>query len=367
MNFIKIRDVTDFVRNGASIKQPKQCSTGIPITRIETVSNSVFNWDKLGFADITDDKYKDYYLKDKDVLLSHINSAKFLGRSVLFEAKDNNPIIHGMNLLCLRFMQSKYCPKFFVWYSNSRIAKNYFEENTKKAVNQASITSTAIKEMPIPDLSLPEQQKIAAHLDSIQSAIDNKKQQLQQLDELVKSKFVEMFGDPITNSKNFPTKKVIDVVTLQRGYDLPIQDRDSTGSIPVYGSNGQLGTHSISKIDKGIVTGRSGTIGEVHLCNEPFWPLNTTLFSNNTHGNNLIYLKYLLDFFDLKRFKSGVGVPTLNRNEFHDEQIIDVDFELQNDFAAYVQKIDSAKSIIKTQLNDLNELLESKMDFYFGE
>lgn len=131
MNFIKIRDVTDFVRNGASIKQPKQCSTGIPITRIETVSNSVFNWDKLGFADITDDKYKDYYLKDKDVLLSHINSAKFLGRSVLFEAKDNNPIIHGMNLLCLRFMQSKYCPKFFVWYSNSRIAKNYFEENTK--------------------------------------------------------------------------------------------------------------------------------------------------------------------------------------------------------------------------------------------
>lgn len=212
-----------------------------------------------------------------------------------------------------------------------------------------------------------EQQKIAAHLDSIQSAIDNKKQQLQQFDELVKSKFVEMFGDPITNSKNFSTKKVIDVVTLQRGYDLPIQDRDSTGSIPVYGSNGQLGTHSISKIDKGIVTGRSGTIGEVHLCNEPFWPLNTTLFSNNTHGNNLIYLKYLLDFFDLKRFKSGVGVPTLNRNEFHDEQIIDVDFELQNTFAKYVQKIDSAKSIIKTQLVDLQELLDSKMDEYFGE
>lgn len=224
-----------------------------------------------------------------------------------------------------------------------------------------------VKEIMFTEKSLSEQQKIAAHLDSIQSAIDNKKQQFQQLDELVKSKFVEMFGDPITNSKNFPTKKVIDVVTLQRGYDLPIQDRDSTGSIPVYGSNGQLGTHSISKIDKGIVTGRSGTIGEVHLCNEPFWPLNTTLFSNNTHGNNLIYLKYLLDFFDLKRFKSGVGVPTLNRNEFHDEQIIDVDFELQTTFAEYVQKIDSAKSIIKTQLADLQELLDSKMDEYFGE
>ena len=78
-------------------------------------------------------------------------------------------------------------------------------------------------------------------------------------------------------------------------------------------------------------------------------------------------MKYLLDFFDLKRFKSGVGVPTLNRNEFHDEQIIDVDFELQTTFAEYVQKIDSAKSIIKTQLADLQELLDSKMDEYFGE
>ena len=47
--------------------------------------------------------------------------------------------------------------------------------------------------------------------------------------------------------------------------------------------------------------------------------------------------------------------------------ITDPPIDLQNTFAEYVQKIDSAKSIIKTQLNDLNELLESKMDFYFGE
>ena len=166
-----------------------------------------------------------------------------------------------------------------------------------------------------------------------------------------------MFGNPITNSKKFPTKKVIDVVTLQRGYDLPVQDRDSTGNIPVFGSNGILGTHNVAKINKGVVTGRSGTIGEVYLCDEPFWPLNTTLFSNDTHGNNLCYLKYLLEFFDLKRFKSGVGVPTLNRNEFHDEQIIAVPLDLQNKFAAFVQQIDKSKFVLQQQIQKLQKLL----------
>lgn len=224
-----------------------------------------------------------------------------------------------------------------------------------------------LKEIQYTEKTLSEQQKIATELDTIQSAIDKKKQQLSLLDEAVKSEFVEMFGNPITNSKKFPTKKVIDVVTLQRGYDLPVQDRDSTGNIPVFGSNGILGTHNVPKINKGVVTGRSGTIGEVYLCDEPFWPLNTTLFSNDTHGNNLCYLKYLLEFFDLRRFKSGVGVPTLNRNEFHDEQIIDVPFELQNKFATFVQQINKSKIVVKKQVENLKELLDYKMDKYFGE
>jgi type I restriction enzyme S subunit len=175
-----------------------------------------------------------------------------------------------------------------------------------------------------------------------------------------------MFGDPQNNNKQFPTKKLIDVVTLQRGHDLPVQNRDSHGSVPVYGSNGVLGFHTIAKCDRGIITGRSGTIGEVYVSEEPFWPLNTTLYSNNTHGNNLIYLKYLLMFFNLKRFKSGAGVPTLNRNEFHGKEIMDVPIELQNEFADFVKLIDKSKFIVQKQIDDLQELLDSKMDEYFG-
>ncbi len=253
-------------------------------------------------------------------------------------------------------------PKYLFYF-----CKSFNFESLNTTVTIPSLTKNNLLKIKMPIVSLDEQKKIATQLDTIQSAIDNKKQQLTLLDEVVKSEFVEMFGNPIHNTKGFPTKKVIDVVTMQRGYDLPVQDRETTGNIPVFGSNGILGNHNVAKIDKGIVTGRSGTIGEVYMCEEPFWPLNTTLFSNDTHGNNICYLKFLLEFFDLKRFKSGVGVPTLNRNEFHDEQIIDVSLELQNKFATFVQQIDKSKVVVKKQIADLQELLDSKMQEYFGE
>ena len=265
---------------------------------------------------------------------------------------------------CYRLTDINAFPKF-LFYSLKASQNGIMELRTGAAM--PNIKKESLKNFEISIIEDKEEQiKIAAELDTIQSAIDNKKQQLALLDEAVKSEFVEMFGDPIYNSKNFPTKKVIDVVTMQRGYDLPVQDRDSKGKIPVFGSNGILGNHNLAKMDKGIITGRSGTIGEVYMCETPFWPLNTTLFSNDTHGNNICYLKFLLEFFDLKRFKSGVGVPTLNRNEFHDEQIIDVPLDLQNQFAAFVQKIDKSKFVVKQQITDLQELLDSKMQEYFS-
>ena len=208
-----------------------------------------------------------------------------------------------------------------------------------------------LKETKIRKYDKSIQNTIIDELDKINLAISLKESILNHLDELVKSRFIEMFGDPQNNNKQFPTKKLIDVVTLQRGHDLPVQNRDSHGSVPVYGSNGVLGFHTIAKCDRGIITGRSGTIGEVYGSEEPFWPLNTTLYSNNTHGNNLIYLKYLLMFFNLKRFKSGAGVPTLNRNEFHGKEIMDVPIELQNEIADFVKLIYKSKFVGYFTLN----------------
>ena len=215
-------------------------------------------------------------------------------------------------------------------------------------------------------LRIEEQENIICILNIIKKLITKRKCQLEELNLLVKSRFNEMFGDPISNSLKLPIKKFEKVVTLQRGFDLPIQNRQ-VGEINVWGSNGIVATHTESKVtEQGIVTGRSGSIGKVYVTEKEYWPLNTTLFSKELHGNNPIFLKYLLEAFKLERFNNGTGVPTLNRNIVHKEDIIYVPLSLQNEFADFVAQVDKSQLAIQKSLEELETLKKSLMQEYFG-
>jgi type I restriction enzyme S subunit len=121
--------------------------------------------------------------------------------------------------------------------------------------------------------------------------------------------------------KGWQTKKLVDVATLQRGFDLPTQDR-SSGDVPLVTSSGISDTVSKSAVrGPGVATGRSGSIGNVFFIEEDFWPLNTVLYVKDFHGNDPRFVFHLLKNFDLKRFATGTGVPTLNRNFVHDELV----------------------------------------------
>ena len=232
---------------------------------------------------------------------------------------------------------------------------------------QPNLSAGYLKTIEFKLPSLEQQTRITRNLSKIDELLLLRKQQIAKLDELVKVRFVEMFGDPIGNTKNLPVTKFVDVVKMQRGFDLPVQERKSDGMIPVYGSNGVLGYHDISKVKGGgVITGRSGTIGKVFYEKGEFWPLNTTLFSLNSHGNDVVYLKYLLELFDLSRFTEGTGVPTLNRNKFHDELIIDVPLDEQERFAAFVERVDQQKQIVQQSLEKLELMKKALMQEYFG-
>lgn len=119
--------------------------------------------------------------------------------------------------------------------------------------------------------------------------------------------------------KGWVEKKLGDVCTLQRGFDLPKGSR-TAGDFPLVSSSGVIDTHDIFKVKApGVATGRSGSIGNVFYIEEDFWPLNTVLYVKDFHGNYARFVYYLLRQFDLGKFSSGVGVPTLNRNFVHDE------------------------------------------------
>ena len=115
--------------------------------------------------------------------------------------------------------------------------------------------------------------------------------------------------------------ELMNVCTLQRGFDLPKKERTS-GAVPLMSSSGAIDSVNSAKVTgPGVVTGRSGSIGQVYFIEDNFWPLNTTLYVRDFHGNDPRFVYYLLSNFDLRRFASGAGVPTLNRNHIHDELV----------------------------------------------
>lgn len=113
-----------------------------------------------------------------------------------------------------------------------------------------------------------------------------------------------------------------DVATLQRGFDLPVQER-SLGHVPIFAANGRVGSHNIARVEgPGVVTGRSGSIGKVHYVAGDFWPLNTALYVCDFHGNDPKYVSWLLRDMKLDRYCAGTGVPTLNRNVVHEAEVL---------------------------------------------
>jgi type I restriction enzyme S subunit len=113
-----------------------------------------------------------------------------------------------------------------------------------------------------------------------------------------------------------------DVATLQRGFDLPHRLR-KTGTVPIVTSSGIEDTHCEAKVKApGVVTGRYGTIGEVFFVCHDFWPLNTTLYVRDFHGNDPLFVSYLLGRIDFHTHSGKSGVPGVNRNDLHEIAVL---------------------------------------------
>lgn len=112
-------------------------------------------------------------------------------------------------------------------------------------------------------------------------------------------------------------RKLGEVAELQRGFDLPKASRIE-GSVPIISSGGISGYHNEHKAEApGVVTGRYGSIGDVFFVEENFWPLNTSLWVKNFHGNHAKFIYYLLSKFEFSKFSDKTGVPGVNRNDLH--------------------------------------------------
>lgn len=204
---VRLGDCFPYIKNGYNVRQGKD-KGGMPITRIETLSDNRFNRDKVGYADIfSTEGLENRILEDGDILMSHINSLPYLGRSVMYRARPGEVFIHGMNLLRLKADRSVVEPEYAELYFRSPSFKQHVLKIAKKAVNQASFSVGNLKELEFPLMSLCDQRDVIERLSSIAAQIKHCQRAIGKLDSLVKSRFVEMFGDPIRRPK-WPTKSL---------------------------------------------------------------------------------------------------------------------------------------------------------------
>ena len=184
--------------NGTSDTQLSSGESFYPVTRIETISSGEINLDKIGYVAFSK---KQYLLKTGDILVSNINSIKYLGNCAI--VRDGYKLYHGMNLL--RIVPSDYIDNGYAYYLfKSNVLKFPMEKYCKPAINQASVSATTIKNFFIPFPALAEQQQIANFLDTKCSEIDATAEDIQKeitlLEDYKKSLVYNVISNGINHS-----------------------------------------------------------------------------------------------------------------------------------------------------------------------
>ena len=226
-----------------------------------------------------------------------------------------------------------------------------------------------------------EQRAIAAFLDRETTRIDALMTKKERLIELLQERRTALITHAVTKGLD-PTVSVKDsgvewlgeipvhwetkhlrwAVMFQRGHDLPTDEREE-GHVPVVSSSGISSRHSraVAKAP-GIVTGRYGTIGRFHLIEQDYWPLNTTLYSIDLHGNDPAFLQYMLThlspLFLLNAVKSAV--PGVDRNDIHPTRTAVPPLREQRAIAEFLDQksaeIDGLVAKVREAIDHLKEL-----------
>lgn len=386
MQKIKIGDVCD-VLNGFAFKSENYVGSGIRVIRIANVQKGYIEDTTPAFYPLDSGGLDKYMLENGDLLMSLTGN---VGRVAMLEA-DMLPAALNQRVACLRLKSSKISKKYLFHILNS----DYFEQQciqSSKGVAQKNMSTEWLKDYEIPLYSPEQQNKIASVLDRVHLIINTQKKQLQKLDELVKARFVEMFGDPVTNLKGWTTKSLLDMGYCKNGMNFHNGDSgleihclgvgdfkdlsviDGTEHLPVISLNEAPSEESMLR-DGDIVFVRSnGNKALVGRC-LAVYPRNTpTTYSGfciryrlTSSEVDVTYLLQVLKTDSMRRKMAGRGanIQNLNQQVLAALDIPLPPIEQQQQFAAFVEQIDKSKVAVQKSLDEAQLLFDSLMQQYF--
>ena len=271
----------------------------------------------------------------------------------------------GRGLAALTPNREKVSPEYIFW-----LLKGKNEELNSKGTGSTfkAIGRNILEETLVPDISLEKQNECSIILEKTYRVILLRKQQLQKLDELVKARFVELFGDPLKNEKCLPTVSGEALFKLSNGKALPNNKRFSTG-IPAYGGNGiSWYTDEILCNYDTIIVGRVGfQSGNVHLVKAPFWVTDNAMYISyiNSRECDIRYLCALMEHIDFTRYQDAGDLKKITQKPFMQMQYLMPPLPLQKQYIAFVEQVDKSKVAVQKALDEAQLLFDSLMQKYF--
>lgn len=363
----RLGDYIDQIR-GVSYKPAdvRDENSGIAILRANNIQDKV---DLSDLVYVDENKVSDVqFLKKGDVLICASSGSKNLvGKAVLIPNDMNasfGAFCKVVRIKQISEVNSDFIRMFF-------LSKNYRNAISECSIgaNINNIKSDHLNGLGINIPNYDIQCSAVDYLTKLKHAIDLKRKQLADLDELVKSKFLEMFGDVDTNDKGFETVIGKDVFSFSSGKFLSAEKRKEEG-IPVYGGNGISWFTDEALIDyPTIIIGRVGAYcGNVKMVNTPVWITDNAIFIKSFKKQmfNIRFLCQLMENASFDKYADVVAQPKITQKPLENYKYIVPDIELQERFADYVKSVDMARKTVEDELVDLGELMDSKMDEYFG-
>ena len=239
-----------------------------------------------------------------------------------------------------------------------------------------------VRELKFNIPKIEKQIEIANKLDKVQDIIDLRKKQIEELDELIKSQFVEMFGEPLT-SNNYGRITLDKIVKVNQGLQIPVSQRFNEDGenrykyITIQYLNGGKQTEYIENPNARVICTkddilmtRTGNTGQVITNVEGVFHNN---FFKVDYDKKRLNKEFLIKYFeddgiykDMLRRATTSTIPDLSHSEFYKMSIDLPPIELQNQFAEIVKQINNQKFILEKSLKETEELQESLMNKYFG-
>lgn len=389
MKKTKIEDICDIL-NGFAFKSDKYVKKGIRVIRIANVQKGYIEDNAPVFYPTDFSGMERYMLREGDLLMSLTGN---VGRVALIQ-KEMLPAALNQRVACLRINSDRITKKYLYHILNS----DFFEQQCMQASNgvaQKNISTEWLRKYEIPLCSIDEQLKVTEILDGIQNVIDSKIAELKGLDDLVRSRFVELFGDPIENPKGYPIRQLSDyIISLtsgSRGWAQYCVDDGNEWFITIKNvKNCRITTDNMQPINApDNVESKRTKVKEGDLLISITADLGRTGVVTKEIAEHGAYINQHLSciridrnilnpFFVAHYMESPAGKEQfkaknqsavkagLNFNSIKSLKLMIPLIEEQRLFADFVHQIDKSKLIVQKELDETQLLFDSLMQEYFG-